>query len=331
MLSGPAVAIALAGGFLACAVLTRLTLAWLARRDILDRPNARSSHASPTPRGGGLAVTAVVLAAFAAIALVEGAPPVGYAPLLAALALAAVSWVDDLSGAPIAARLGVQVAAVAAVLWAMPALAGAADAWVGPVLGPVCIGLAWIWFVNLYNFMDGIDGLAGAETASIGLGVLLLAGVGAVGAGDGLRGAALAGAALGFLVWNWHPARVFLGDVGSVPVGFLVGWLLLRAAAEGAWAAALILPGYFLVDATVTLISRALRGQTPWHAHREHAYQRALKRWPRHDAVTLQVTALNVVLVALALVSAMPGRAVLAVSVAGLLCAALLARLGARR
>ncbi len=115
-----------------------------------------------------------------------------------------------------------------------------------------------------------------------------------------IYGLALLAGALGFLWWNWHPARIFLGDVGSVPLGFLIGWLLLVLAKNGHWQAALILPLYYLADATITLIRRALRGEKVWQAHREHFYQQAVRRGLSHADVVRHVLALNLVLVLLA-------------------------------
>jgi UDP-N-acetylmuramyl pentapeptide phosphotransferase/UDP-N-acetylglucosamine-1-phosphate transferase len=146
--------------------------------------------------------------------------------------------------------------------------------------------------------MDGIDGLAGAETASIGAGLLLFASVGA-GVDSELRGlaAVVSAAAIGFLVWNWAPARIFLGDVGSVPLGFLLGFLLLDLAFRGHWKIALILPLYFLADATITLSRRLLRSERIWRAHREHFYQQAVRRGVAHEAVVTRVLAANGLLI----------------------------------
>jgi UDP-N-acetylmuramyl pentapeptide phosphotransferase/UDP-N-acetylglucosamine-1-phosphate transferase len=128
-----------------------------------------------------------------------------------------------------------------------------------------------------------------------------------------LFGASIAAAALGFLPWNWHPARLFLGDVGSVALGFLLGWLLLRLAAEGQWAAAVILPLYYLSDATLTLTRRTLRGEKPWQAHREHFYQRAVAAGLSHAAVVRAVGVANAGLIALA-VMATAGCAIVALA-----------------
>jgi UDP-N-acetylmuramyl pentapeptide phosphotransferase/UDP-N-acetylglucosamine-1-phosphate transferase len=151
--------------------------------------------------------------------------------------------------------------------------------------------------------MDGIDGISGVETATIGAGIAAVSGM------AGLEGlippaAALAGAGLGFLAWNWHPAKVFLGDVGSVPLGFLLGGMLLHLAMDGQLAAALLLPLYYVADATITISRRALKGEKVWQAHRQHFYQRAVQGGRRHDQVALLVLAGGVALIATALLAA---------------------------
>ena len=203
-----------------------------------------------------------------------------------------------------------------------PVFQGLLPLWLDRLLA----ALAWLWFVNLFNFMDGIDGIAGVESASLGVGlalVFLLSGL-ILPAGLALLATA---AALGFLLVNWHPARIFLGDVGSVPLGFLLGWLLLLAAAEGAWAAALILPGVYWADATVTLLRRACRGERVWRAHREHFYQRAVQRGLRHDQVARRIALANAGLVLLALVSVLPSALPAAASLPALPWLALAAAL----
>jgi UDP-N-acetylmuramyl pentapeptide phosphotransferase/UDP-N-acetylglucosamine-1-phosphate transferase len=193
-------------------------------------------------------------------------------------------------------------------------------------------GLAWLWFINLFNFMDGIDGLAGSEAIAVAIGYLTL--VTAVGQSGPLWHLALilAAATAGYLYWNWHPAKVFMGDAGSVPLGFVLGWLLLDLALRGYWAAALILPLYFAADATYTLLTRALRGEKPWEAHRQHFYQRAVLGGTSPSGVVWRVSAANAVLIVLALMSAtrpVPALAAAAAVVAGLL--GYLARLAGQR
>ena len=303
---------------------TRAVLSLLVRRAILDRPNERSSHDTPTPRGGGIAVVAVLVPAWIAAALLGGAA-VPWTALGGVLLLAAVSWRDDLKSLGILWRLGAQILAVAAGLAAIDGLVfrGILPAW----LDALAAGFLWLWFVNLYNFMDGIDGIAAVETASIGGGVALVVLGAAMGpAGAAAWGIVLAAAALGFLPWNWQRAKLFLGDVGSVPLGYLAGWLLLSLAAAGAWKAALILPLYYLADAAITLLRRLKRGEKVWQAHREHYYQRAVQGGMSHASVVKAVLAGNLALAGLAL-GAETGLGTLALVMAGTVAAILLYRL----
>ena len=151
--------------------------------------------------------------------------------------------------------------------------------------------------------MDGIDGISGVETAGIGIGVAALAAAASTSHSNGLFGLTVAASAIGFLHWNWHPAKVFLGDVGSVPLGFVLGWLLLRLTGEGLWAAAIILPLYYFLDATITLLHRTVKREKIWEAHRGHFYQRAVQRGLSHGTVSSAVALNNVVLIGLALYS----------------------------
>ncbi len=291
---------------LAAGVLTWLVLRLLHRHAILDHPNARSSHDRPVPRGGGWGVVLTVLPAWALIALVAGEDR--FIPLMAgAVLLIAVSWRDDLVHLPAGLRLAAHAVAVCFGLYALPGDAAVFQGLLPIWADRLVAGLCWIWFINLFNFMDGIDGLSGVEATSIALGVAAVAAVAGFGDRVSAPAVAMAGAILGFIIWNWHPARIFLGDVGSVPVGYLAGWLLLTLAAAGAWAAALLLPAYYLADATLTLARRLLRGAKVWEAHREHAYQRAVQAGRSHASVSLLVLAVNVVLLALAVAATLLG------------------------
>ncbi len=286
---------------LASFALTGLAVRVLSARAVLDRPNERSSHARPTPRGAGLAVVAALVPALLAAEAAAG-EGLSLWPVLIGLAfLAGISFLDDLKGLGAGVRLIAQGGAVALGLLALPDGAvtqGLLPFWADRVL----VAIGWLWFVNLFNFMDGIDGIAAVETIAVGIGVACVSSVAAAAPTLVGVGLAAAGAAAGFLPWNWHRARIFLGDVGSVPLGFLLGFLLLSLAAQGFWAAALILPLYYLVDATLTLLRRLGRGERAWQAHREHWYQKAAAA-SRHDAVSLRVAATNVLLVAAALIA----------------------------
>lgn len=278
----------------------------LEQRRILDIPNERSSHSRPTPRGGGLALVAVLGIAWAISANIWtlSSPALDW-PVFAGFAgLALLSWFDDLKGLGPPVRLAGHLAAVAVALpgltTAGPIFQGILPDWADLILA----GLIWAGYLNFFNFMDGIDGISGVETAAIGSGVCVLAALGVTEGSIGFAGLALVAASAGFLVWNWAPARIFLGDVGSVPLGYLTGALLLGLAASGYWLAALLLPAYYLSDAGLTLLRRAARGEKIWQAHREHFYQRAHQNGRGHATISLGIAVANVVLVCLAGVSA---------------------------
>ena len=279
-------------------LLTWVVLNYLRRKAILDMPNHRSSHAVPTPRGGGLAVTPLLIILVAVVFAFTGVTAISHWLMLAAAAgLGLLSWLDDKHDLSAAVRFALQFVAVIIGVFALdqPVLGGLVPVWLDHVL----VVFAWVWFINLFNFMDGIDGISGVEAGSIGLGVFILAllvplpqfiGLGYIGLG-------ILAIMIGFLIWNWHPAKLFLGDVGSVPLGFILGWVLLDVASNGAWAVALILPSYYLFDATFTLIKRALRREKIWQAHREHFYQIATQRGFSHARVSSMILISNLVLI----------------------------------
>ncbi|MES2906778.1 MAG: glycosyl transferase [Pseudomonadota bacterium] len=244
----------------------------LARIGQADIPNNRSSHQRVTPRGGGLAIMAgfVVFAAFLGM----------NAGLLAMLGLLiGISWLDDRATVSWQARLLGQCFVLGmslAVLWVsgvLPAL-HAPDAAIPLALFLGVIGFVWLWHINLFNFMDGIDGLAAIQAMIIcfGAGAYFLD---IADTTQALLALTLGAATLGFFVWNYPPARIFLGEVGSIPLGFLTGFFLLLLAASGAWGLAIALPLWFWADATLTLARRLLTGHSIVTPHRAHFYQRA--------------------------------------------------------
>ena len=303
----------------------------LRRRAVLDRPNERSLHTIPTPRGGGIAVVSAILVAWWALTRLGLLPPPAAPILVGALILAAVSWADDLRGLPAVVRLAVQLVAIGLVLRAQLPAGPVFQGWLSPALDGIATAVVWLWFVNLFNFMDGIDGLAGSEAAAIGIGLLLFAAVG-VGQNPGLAAlaAAIVAATGGFLVWNWAPGRIFLGDVGSVPLGYLLGFLLLDQAARGRWKLALILPLYFLADATITLVRRLARRERVWEPHRRHFYQGAAQRGFGHAAIVERVIAANLVLIGCGWI-AENGWPIIGLSVAGITVVLLLGWLAIAR
>lgn len=297
--------IAAGSGLAATWATTWLVLKLLVRYGIFDTPNERSSHAHPKPRGGGLAVLAVLLPSWGLIHLLYGAAPPGFVAVLAAtLVLAAISWLDDVKSQPIALRLIAQFAAAGIGIGFTALDNGSFLLFQGLLPNWLDHGIkafAWVWFINLFNFMDGADGITGVETFAIGLGLTLLALLTTDAVGAAAYPTMLAACALGFLYWNWAPSKIFLGDVGSVCLGYLIGWLLLVSAAQGYWAAALLLPLYYLCDATITLCRRALRGEKIWRGHREHFYQKAMLRGADHAWVSRALLLHNALLILLAL------------------------------
>jgi UDP-N-acetylmuramyl pentapeptide phosphotransferase/UDP-N-acetylglucosamine-1-phosphate transferase len=277
------------------------------RRYALARPNARSSHVTPTPQGGGIAVIAATMLVAAAIVLLSPEYFAGVTwPLtllfLSAIALAAVGCIDDIWTIDVLPRLIFQFAAVIAIVAALPG-----DLDVVPVLPAWAEGLTaviiGVWFVNLVNFMDGIDWITVVETVAITLGIVLIGCIVPLSAISIVIAIALLGATLGFAPFNRPVARLFLGDVGSLPIGLLLFWLLLHLAAAGHLAAAILLPLYYLADATMTLLRRAVRGERVTQAHRSHCYQVATTRGFSVSEVLLRIGAVNALLVVLALMS----------------------------
>lgn len=278
---------------LAVPLLRRSTL-W---QRLADLPNERSLHADPRPRVGGLAILAGVLP------LAAWAAPASLAPILGvAAALALLSAIDDRRSLPIAVRLPAHlVAAFVAVLCVGP-VAGIESSLRWVEIASATIAIAWM--TNLYNFMDGADGLAGGMAVA-GFGAYAIAALIAGQAPLALVAAAIAGASTGFLLHNFPPARVFLGDAGSIPLGFLAAALGLGGIASHAWAwwFPWLVFAPFIVDATVTLARRALRGRALWRAHREHAYQRLVLGGWSHRRLAIAAYVLMLACAASALIA----------------------------
>ena len=223
--------------------------------------------------------------------------------LPAQLAIAVISFVDDLRGAPLIARLAVQAAAVFLALATFPTNTPILAAFLPLALDRIIVALAWLWFINLFNFMDGIDGIAAAEAAVISFGLVLLAALFPALSLASPEAIVVGAAVTGFLLFNWPPARMFMGDVGSASLGYLLGWLLIVAAANGALVPALLLPLYFIADATTTLLMRAWQRCPLAMAHRDHAYQNAVDKGMSHASVSSMTIGLGLLLIALAVLA----------------------------
>ena len=276
----------------------------LLQRYALARPNARSSHTTPTPQGGGIAVMAATAIAVALAGLL-GAPHQGDAipvVLAAAICLAAVGMIDDLRPIPVVPRLALQLAAVTLLFATLPSQMRILE--VIPVsLERVLVILGMLWFINLVNFMDGLDWMTVAEMLPMTVTLAALAFFGEAPEDILPIMLALAGALLGFAPFNRPLARLFLGDVGSLPIGLLTGWCLLELASRQHFAAALLLPLYYIADATITLFRRLANGERFWDAHRSHFYQRATDNGFSVRQVITEVFLLNMLLAGLAIAS----------------------------
>ena len=269
-------------------------------RSLIDVPNARSSHSVPTPRGGGVAIVLSftfvlpLLASFGELAWSSA-----WALLGAGAGVAVLGFLDD--HGHIAARwrlLGPFAAAIWVLFWigGLPPVELFGYHVELGIVGHVLAAIYLVWLLNLYNFMDGIDGVASIEAICVCLGGAVLYGL--IGQWDAAQvSLVLAAAVLGFLYWNFPPARIFMGDAGSGFLGVVLGALSLQAA----WVAAdllwgwIILLGVFIVDATFTLMRRLLRGDKVYEAHRSHAYQYASRQYGRHLPVTLAVMVINLI------------------------------------
>jgi UDP-N-acetylmuramyl pentapeptide phosphotransferase/UDP-N-acetylglucosamine-1-phosphate transferase len=276
------------------------------QRYALAKPNARSSHRVPTPQGGGIAVMTATLAASGFGLVTLGAPltPSLATAFAAVIVMAGVGVADDIRPLAVAPRLLLQALAVAAVICALPNALR-----VVPVL-PLSLERALLfvgglWFVNLVNFMDGIDWMTVVEVIPVAGALVVFGGLGALSGDAVVVALALGGAMLGFAYFNRPAAKLFLGDVGSLPIGLLLGWLLVLLAGAGHLAAALLLPLYYLADATLTLLRRLSRGERIWQAHRTHYYQRATDRGFTVSEIVGRVFIVNLVLAALALATAL--------------------------
>lgn len=269
------------------------------RTALLDQPNARSSHTQPTPRGGGIAIVLAVLLALLIGSFLLPAQALPLALVGASALVALVGFLDDHKPLPASTRLLVQGLAAA---WLVCSVSGLAPV---PVFGhSLQLGLAgyvfaWlflVWFLNLFNFMDGIDGIAGSQAVTVFLAAALCHMLVGSAPAVGLAALLAAVACFGFLLWNWPPARIFMGDAGSGFLGFFIAALTLQAAAGAGrlfWCWVLLM-GVFVVDATLTLLRRLVRGERVFDAHRCHAYQHASRRYGSHRAVTLAIIAINV-------------------------------------
>lgn len=285
-------------------------------RHLLVQPNSRSSHTAPIPQGAGIAVIAATLVVAGAAISVSGTADIGIVSVVfvATIFMALVGLADDINSIPILPRLIAHAVAVFSILIVFPT-----SVQIFPIL-PLwfersLLMVSGVWFVNLVNFMDGLDWITAAEIVPVATALVVLGIMGQVSPEAALVAAALCGATLGFAPFNRPVAELFLGNVGSLPIGLLLGWTLLDLAAHGHLTAALLLPLYYIADATVTLLRRAFKGEEFWTAHRSHFYQRAadngLTAWQVVSTIFVQNLALGALAVLVAFTSSIFAKTLL--------------------
>lgn len=291
---------------LAIVVLVTLLISWILTGYLIKAlpklkavavPNTRSNHQKIIPTGGGIAIMlSIVIGSY----LLNEISPISQvnSVIILALPLAIISFLDDIYHMSVLLRLITQIAVVTLSLSFLPKDMLIWQGLLPPVLDKLFSGLIFIWFINAYNFMDGIDGLAGSETIHIALSVALVI---YLTAATSLYEIAnflfiLAAASLGFIWWNWHPAKIFMGDTGSIPLGFMLGWVLLLLASHGLWVVSLIIPMYYCLDSGLTICKRLMQRKKIWQAHSEHFYQIAVRSGLSHAQVTKTIIVTNLLL-----------------------------------
>lgn len=284
-------------------LLTKFARSYALRSGLMDVPNDRSSHTAATPRGGGISIVVMVSVALAALAFFGQTDVVATTAIVAStLVVAAVGFVDDRQGLSARVRFLIQTVAVAPavyVLGGLPELEiGSLNLQLGVAGAFICI-LGVLWFLNLFNFMDGIDGIAGCQAVFMTIATTLIVWNGGLASEVLAIPLTIAAASAGFLYWNWAPAKIFMGDVGSGYLGALlalVGLYFINSGYISVWVS-VILGSLFICDATVTLAVRVFRRERWYAAHRTHVYQHLAKRWGSHSRAAMLYMSVNVFVV----------------------------------
>ena len=283
--------------FIVSLVTIKASIILLKKTRTIDIPNERSSHSIPTPKGAGLGIIATLL-----IVYYTFFPLTDFWFIGSIVILAVLSFINDNKQISIIIRLIIQMVLTIIILNLWPPLqqtmllSNIIPFW----LGNIIIILIVIWLINLFNFMDGIDGISGTQCIIIGVGV----GVSIMFSQEEYKleqlfAGFMAGSCLAFLVWNWSPAKVFLGDAGSIPLGFINAILILLLCKNGLWYVAIIINNYYFFDASITLLRRIRMKQKPWKAHKEHFYQKAIQNGYSHSEVCKIIAIHGIVLICL--------------------------------
>ncbi|MFN7039079.1 MAG: MraY family glycosyltransferase [Alphaproteobacteria bacterium] len=285
--------------------ITKFLISYLNNRKILDIPNHRSNHTIPVPRGGGIAIIISVLGYYGLTKFLNYPTIFNNYLITSILILSVISFIDDIKPLNIFHRFAAQFVAVAIALYSLPNDKLLFSAHIPLIFDRLISLFALIWFINLYNFMDGIDGITGAESLHILVSVLIIFSLfwdarNSRFIGDYL---VMIFAISGFLYWNWHPAKIFLGDIGSINLGFILGWILYNIALDKHIITAIIIPAYYIADSGITILKRLLQGKKIWQAHSEHFYQLAVKNGKTHKNVVKRIVVANIFLLIASILS----------------------------
>ena len=287
-------------------VLTKPLIAFLNKNRMVDLPSQRKNHINPIPRGGGITIISIIL--LCCITMLNLQYPSNHHfiyLIIAILICATISLLDDILTISILLRICFQALAIYFAINFLPEYNSNLLLHSIPlIVEKFLVALALLGFINIYNFMDGIDGLAASQTIYIAIIVLIFTIIDPqINISVSYLCMSIIGACSGFLIYNWHPAKIFMGDVGSVTLGLICGWLLLNLAIHRYIAAAIIIPGYYLADGITTIIKRLVQKKKIWQAHSEHYYQLAVRKGKSHSQVTKKIIYCNLILGILSLFS----------------------------
>ncbi len=290
--------------FIYSSLSTRVVIAILAKKRILDLPNQRSNHKKPIPVGGGVAIISAILLGTTIYTYQYGLCFPIYL-IASTLACATISIIDDIKTVSVPVRLLIQMISVYLLLLSLPSYnTPLIINFVPLAIEKTMVAIALLGFFNIYNFMDGIDGLASSQTIYIATTVLVFSIIDShINPFISYLCLSIIAACSGFLIYNWYPAKIFMGDVGSITLGLICGWLLLNLAIDGYVVAAIIIPGYYLADSLTTIIKRLIQKKKIWQAHSEHFYQLAIRNGKSHSQVTKKIIYCNLALTLLSLFS----------------------------
>jgi UDP-N-acetylmuramyl pentapeptide phosphotransferase/UDP-N-acetylglucosamine-1-phosphate transferase len=281
--------------FLLSVTLSKYLVKLLSKYSIVDTPKERSNHNVATPRGGGLALVITTIILLLVYYYINNTVTVLYV-IASLFIVATISFLDDLISLPITPRIILQLISILILLNGFT--------FKFDPINTLIITSTMFLFINFYNFMDGIDGSAASEAMHISISILVISCLtDKIPHEVQFTALILISACAGFLIFNWFPAKIFLGDVGSIALGLICGWMLISLVLHGYVAAAIIIPLYYIADSSITLLKRFFRGKKIWQAHSEHFFQKAVRKGASHAQVTKKIIAVNLILFVLSIVS----------------------------